>query len=656
MTDGASRRPPGTRSPATPPAAPYELFFGYRDEAAFAAQVEQLVADRVASRLAAKDHTLWGEAAEEESAKRLGWVDLSDAPRSRWSPRSTRSRAELHGRRPDPRRAVRDGRLLARARGHLRRCRRRARRPRLAPTPTSCAPPSTTDLAHTVVVVSSKSGGTVETDSQRRAYEKAFTDAGIDPRERIIVVTDPGSPLDQSATEAGYRVFRADPTVGGRFSALTAFGLVPSGLAGADIGALLAEAEAIRRDLEADSVDNPGLRLGALLGVANLAGVDKLVLCNADAPYAGFGDWAEQLIAESTGKDGKGMLPVIVESPTAAELLAEQRRRGAWAASGRGGSSTTSAPSPAGASASTLRSAPSCCCGSTPPRWRAAIIGINPFDQPDVESAKEAAREHARRRRRPARRRRSPTARSPSTPPGLAVRARQHRARRRHRAAGRPRPRPRLPRGAGLPRPPPRRRAGRRTRDASRRPPGGRPPSAGVRGSCTPPGSTTRADRRPASTSRSPASPSATSRCPTGRSPSTSSSSRRRSATARCSTEHGRPVLRLHLASPATWTPSPLRGASREPVSASAAWTNPLRDPEDRRLPRIAGPVRDGALRRHRRPVAQEGDAGDLRPGQPRPAAAGVQPGRLRPPRLGQPGLRHDRPRLGQAVRPHRVP
>ena len=107
------------------------------------------------------------------------------------------------------------------------------------PTPTSCAPPSSDDLAHTVVVVSTKSGGTVETDSQRRAYEKAFTDAGIDARERIVVVTDPGSPLDQSATEAGYRVFRADPSVGGRFSALTAFGLVPSGLAGADIGALL---------------------------------------------------------------------------------------------------------------------------------------------------------------------------------------------------------------------------------------------------------------------------------------------------------------------------------------------------------------------------------------------------------------------------------
>jgi glucose-6-phosphate isomerase len=247
------------------------------------------------------------------------------------------------------------------------------------------------DLAHTVVVVSSKSGGTVETDSQRRAYEKAFADADIDPRQRIVVVTDPESPLDASAGEAGYRVFRADPTVGGRFSALTAFGLVPSGLAGADIGRLLDEAESIRPALESDSVDNPGLRLGALIGVANLAGVDKLVLCNADAPYAGFGDWAEQLIAESTGKDGRGVLPVIVESPkspnfvpsTPDEVLGafgpgwlfdDVRTKSGWGLS---------------VDASL---------GAQMLLWEHAtavagrIIGINPFDQPDVESAKAAAR------------------------------------------------------------------------------------------------------------------------------------------------------------------------------------------------------------------------------------------------------------------------
>ena len=88
-------------------------------------------------------------------------------------------------------------------------------------------------------MVSSKSGSTVETDSARRAFEAAFRDVGIDPAERIIVVTDPGSPLEESARADGYRVFTADPSVGGRYSALTAFGLVPAGLAGADISELL---------------------------------------------------------------------------------------------------------------------------------------------------------------------------------------------------------------------------------------------------------------------------------------------------------------------------------------------------------------------------------------------------------------------------------
>ena len=98
-------------------------------------------------------------------------------------------------------------------------------------------------LEQTAVIISSKSGSTVETDSQKRVYEEAFRDAGHRPdRARIIVVTDPGSPLDQSARADGYRVFNADPNVGGRYSALTAFGLVPSGLAGVDIRELLDEA------------------------------------------------------------------------------------------------------------------------------------------------------------------------------------------------------------------------------------------------------------------------------------------------------------------------------------------------------------------------------------------------------------------------------
>ena len=125
-------------------------------------------------------------------------------------------------------------------------------------------------LAETAIVVSSKSGSTLETDSQRRVFEHAFTEAGIDAKSRIIVVTDPGSPLDKASREAGYRaVFNADPNVGGRYSALTAFGLVPSGLAGVDIQAFLDEAEEAAEILNDDAPENIGLALGAALGGTN---------------------------------------------------------------------------------------------------------------------------------------------------------------------------------------------------------------------------------------------------------------------------------------------------------------------------------------------------------------------------------------------------
>ncbi len=370
--------------------AAYELFFGYPDEAAYAAVVEGLVADRVASGIAAQDGTLWGPDAESEAAKRLSWVDLPEASRDLVTEIAA---LEVELRQRGVTKIVLCGmggsslapEVICGAAG--------VELDVLDSSDPDFVRTALEDrLAETVVVVSSKSGGTVETDSQRRAFEKAFTDAGINPAERIIVVTDPGSPLEESARAAGYRVFLADPGVGGRYSALTAFGLVPSGLAGANVAGLLDDAQAIRPALEADSVDNPGLRLGALLGAANLAGVDKLVLANAGAPYAGFGDWAEQLVAESTGKDGKGILPVVVASTgspnfqpsTPDEVLA------------------TFGPDPVLSSvtpASRWGLSVNASLGAQLLLWEYAtavagrVIGINPFDQPDVESAKQAARD-----------------------------------------------------------------------------------------------------------------------------------------------------------------------------------------------------------------------------------------------------------------------
>ena len=371
-------------------AAPYELFFGYPDEAAYAAVVEGLVADHVASGIAGQDGTLWGSDAQSEASKRLSWVALPEASRDLVAEVAA---LEVELRQRGVTRIVLCGmggsslapEVICGAAG--------VELDVLDSSDPDFVRTALEDrLAETAVVVSSKSGGTVETDSQRRAFEKAFADADINPAERIIVVTDPGSPLEQSAREAGYRVFLADPGVGGRYSALTAFGLVPSGLAGANISALLDDAQAIRPALEADSVDNPGLRLGGLLGAANLAGVDKLVLANAGAPYAGFGDWAEQLVAESTGKDGRGILPVVVAgsgspnfSPsTPDEVLA------------------TFGPEPVLSSvppASGWGVSVDAKLGAQILLWEYAtavagrVIGINPFDQPDVESAKQAARE-----------------------------------------------------------------------------------------------------------------------------------------------------------------------------------------------------------------------------------------------------------------------
>jgi glucose-6-phosphate isomerase len=364
------------------------LTVGCADADGYAKTVQQLVDDQVASKITAQDPTLWGPDAESEAAVRLSWVSLAETSRPLV--------AEITALRDELRAEHIDHVVLAGMGGSS-----------LAPE-VICATAGvdlvaldTTDagqvrasladsLERTVLVVSSKSGGTVETDSHRRAYEKAFTDAGIDPRQRIVVVTDPGSPLQKTAEDAGYRkVFLADPNVGGRYSALTAFGLVPSGLAGADIGALLDEAAAVSPTLSADVADNPGLQLGALLGLGHNAGSDKAVFADFGSGIAGFGDWAEQLIAESTGKLGLGILPVVVEGPRAPGFVdagndAMPMRIGA----------TTIDETPASGWAAAV-SGP---LGAQFLLWEYAtavagrIIGINPFDQPNVEEAKKQAR------------------------------------------------------------------------------------------------------------------------------------------------------------------------------------------------------------------------------------------------------------------------
>ncbi|MCE7010665.1 glucose-6-phosphate isomerase [Kibdelosporangium philippinense] len=344
--------------------------------------VETLVADKVASKIAAQDPTLWGPDAEAESAIRLGWTQLHETSRPLLAEIDA-LRAELHAEGVD--RVV-----LAGMGGSS-----------LAPEvitatagvpltvldttdPAQVADALAGDLTRTVLVVSSKSGGTVETDSHRRIFEKAFTAQGIDAASRIVVVTDPGSPFEKLAGELAYRkVFLADPNVGGRYSALTAFGLVPSGLAGADIATLLDEASAAAAVLSKDEDTNAGLVLGAALGVRHSEGAEKVVFANTDTSVKGFPDWVEQLIAESTGKHGTGLLPVATEGIDAPGF-----------ADAGDDATTTAIGTPAGAA----RLSTSGSLGGLFLLWEYAtavagrLLGINPFDQPDVEAAKKAAR------------------------------------------------------------------------------------------------------------------------------------------------------------------------------------------------------------------------------------------------------------------------
>lgn len=347
--------------------------------------VPQLVSDLVASRIAGGDSTLWGPDAESEAEVRLGWTEavviseplVADII-------ALRNRLHADGV---------DHVLLAGMGGSSLAPEVITRTAGVELTILDTTSPGQIRAAlgdrvrTSAIVVSSKSGSTMETDSQKRVFEQAFRDVGVDPTKRIVVVTDPGSPLDVSARADGYRVFNADPNVGGRYSALTAFGLVPSGLAGVDIQALLDEASSVEGRISVDQKDNPALVLGAAIaGTKPLR--DKLGIV-ADGTYiVGFADWAEQLIAESTGKQGKGLLPVVL-GVSAPELskdlrdlqvirLVESARATEEVIEGEIEISGT--------------------LGAQLLVWETAtavagrLLGIDPFNQPDVESAKNATR------------------------------------------------------------------------------------------------------------------------------------------------------------------------------------------------------------------------------------------------------------------------
>src|SRR3954454_16262371 len=186
------------------------------------------------------------------------------------------------------------------------------------------------DIANTVFIVSSKSGGTTEPNAMKDYFHERVAQA-VGPKvktgHRFIAVTDPGSSLEKAAKTLNYaRIFHGEPSIGGRYSVLSPFGLVPAATAGIDIKTFVKHALAMARSCGPDvpPAENPGVQLGLAMGHAALEGRDKVTILSSKR-IADFGAWAEQLIAESTGKGGKGLSPIAGEPLGAPSLYGNDR-------------------------------------------------------------------------------------------------------------------------------------------------------------------------------------------------------------------------------------------------------------------------------------------------------------------------------------------
>ena len=260
------------------------------------------------------------------------------------------------------------------------------------------------DLTKTLFIVSSKSGTTLEPNIFKQYFLARVNEASGDHAgEQFVAITDPGSKLREEAEHDGFRkIFLGVPTIGGRYSALSDFGLVPAAAMGVDIAKFLDRANTMVNSCSPDksAKNNPGIILGAVLGTAHNQGRDKLTIVTSPGIYD-LGAWLEQLIAESTGKNGKGLIPVDREPLTTPEIYGNDRLFVYLR--------LASAPDHSQyASVAKLASAgyPVISISVTDVynlsqeffRWEIAtavagsIIGINPFDQPDVEASKLATR------------------------------------------------------------------------------------------------------------------------------------------------------------------------------------------------------------------------------------------------------------------------
>jgi transaldolase/glucose-6-phosphate isomerase len=264
----------------------------------------------------------------------------------------------------------------------------------------------TVDLKKTLFIVSSKSGGTTEPNVMKDYFFAQVSKAiGADKAgHRFIAVTDPGSSLEKVATKQGFaRIFHGDPAIGGRYSVLSPFGLVPAATAGIDLRSLIHHTLAMVRSCGADVPphENPGVQLGLAMGLAGVEGRDKVTIFSS-RKIADFGAWAEQLIAESTGKDGKGLVPVNGETLGDVSVYGDDRffiDLRTESESDAAHDEKLDALEQAGHPVVRIVMKSIEHIGQEFYRFEmatavaGAVIGINPFNQPDVEAAKVKTRE-----------------------------------------------------------------------------------------------------------------------------------------------------------------------------------------------------------------------------------------------------------------------
>lgn len=356
--------------------------------------------EQVAERIFARDDTLWGPAGQPEVADRLGWLDAHD----RLSGNAVQVLAVAAQAYVD---GLRHAVVLGMGGSSL--------APEVFRQSFAANPEGLTlhildstdaqavrdveaaiTLPQTLFIVSSKSGGTLETLSALDHFWEATGHNG----QQFCAITDPGTGLEALANEREFRtVFSGDPEIGGRYSALSPFGIVPAAFAGYDIAALLAGGSAVSEACRVpDPESNPGLHLGCVLGVLAQAHRDKLTFI-VDEPISSFGLWVEQLTAESLGKHGKGILPVAGEPVGAPGAYGDDRVIVAIEGPGAEHRDAVRALAESGLPVITMSVEGPNDLGALMVLWEFAIavagwvLEVNPFDQPNVQSAKDKTME-----------------------------------------------------------------------------------------------------------------------------------------------------------------------------------------------------------------------------------------------------------------------